>query len=202
MQKNNWFIVSDFDGTIIKKNSFPMWIKFVLARSAKEGRLFLFFSVLWLTFLRKVFKVLSHASFKSKIDDIQYPKEYSSDFMLKLEQFIVPQVINKLKEYDTTIIVSTAAPRCYACAISELLQQYSINASNVLSSHQIKNGYFDNYKKNKTLIFDSNDWEIEVFFTDSLDDVSMISLSRAFYYCGEEVDFGDNQNKLLGYFVT
>lgn len=180
----NQIICIDFDGTLIRGNSFPLWIKFVLKKSIRSGRFILFFYLGFILFLRKILGYLDHVSFKAKVDSINYPSSWAEEFCGDLfKQQLASEVMDKIHSLKASnFIVTTAAPACYAEAIPRwfLFDQVS---PTILSSHFRGDYYYDNYRKNKAAltlgIVDSN----YILFTDHIDDFSLAEQADQVFLC-------------------
>lgn len=163
-QKIKKVVCVDFDGTLIRTNSFPKWILFCLERSIKEMRLLLAVQLVTLLFLRKAMSSLSHVEFKKMINDLNYPEGWSEYFCKKLyKDYRSHAVFTKIKALDVDkVILTTAAPCCYA---KSLAQVFTIKGARleVLCSHLKKQGFFDNYRENKKGLTLNHIWNYDKF---------------------------------------
>jgi phosphoserine phosphatase len=135
-----------------------------------------------------MFRTVSHLDFKQAIDKIDYPANFPKEFSIYLQKYISYEVINKLKEYAQPVIVSTAAPKCYAMFIGDLLRFNGVAVSLVLYSEVKNEDYFDNFKENKVLYFKENDIDIDIFLTDHIDDMPMIKASKEIILCNMKTE--------------
>lgn len=181
-------IVVDFDGTLIRKNSFPNWIKFVLKSAINSFKFQIFFSVLSLLLRRKVLKNITHLEFKRRVDSLNYPSDWAKQFLKNLKASLSPKVyeaIENERRNDTrSLIVSTAAPECYARYIPEVFFEKQ-NILCVCSRHQEGQGYFNNFQANKAASLEEL-LESEpgfILFTDHSDDYELAKRCDFFYLC-------------------
>lgn len=181
----------DFDGTLVRVNSFPLWIKFCLRKSFLEFRYFLLAKIFFLLFLRKFFNLISHEVFKAKLDSFCYPPGWVHDFVSCLYEKnrvdLVLDRINQLGSDCDMVLITTAAPSCYAKEISGFFYFNNINTK-VVSSYCSSDGvYFDNYRGNKLTrireILDFDSISNFVLFTDSPDDLHLAEISSTIFLC-------------------
>lgn len=171
-------VVSDFDGTLISKNSFPLWIKFVLQKSFTSFNLKIFYTLTILILKRKIFKKTSHLEFKSALDSIVYPEVYAIEFMKQLQKYIINETIESIKSFSNHVIVTTAAPSCYAKHIKYLLENSGLEIENVQCS-ELKNVlYFENFRINKRKYFLNHNLDIDIFYTDHSDDIGLMEMAK------------------------
>jgi len=190
-------VVTDFDGTVIRKNSFPMWILFILKMSLKKRRWEVLFSVVFLLFKRKVFGIIDHSEFKRKINALDIPDAWALSFCLKLTGYLSGAVVEAIKGLNLPVVVTTAAPECYAKYIPDVL---NFNVLAVLSSGvDSRTGlYVDNVREEKLNVFKNNFGVVDVvFFSDHQDDLCFAKFSKKFYLCNpkrEALDFFEKES--------
>jgi len=135
---------------------------------------------------RKVFKILGHVNFKSKIDRLHYPSKWGEEFcssvLLKERSTIVQKTIIEMS--DTVIIVLTAAPSCYAKHIRDVF--FLSDRVQVISSRVIdKYKYLNNFSVQK--VYELKKLTINsdslVLFTDHLDDIPLAEYCTSVYLC-------------------
>ncbi|MDH5979485.1 haloacid dehalogenase-like hydrolase [Vibrio splendidus] len=177
MQK---IIVIDLDGTLIKKNSFPMWIFNLLKCSFFSFNLKVFLTVIFLLIKRKL-NILSHKEFKFELMSLNYPLDFDKKFALILKEHVNEKVENCLKEMSGTIVISTAAPKNY---VRFFLETLDINVEYFHSSYIDEFGLlFENLSENKVVSFLNSfpNSDCDIFFTDHSEDEPMINFSKKTY---------------------
>ncbi|MEZ9135573.1 hypothetical protein AB4162_06705 [Vibrio sp. 10N.286.52.B1] len=174
MQK---IIVTDLDGTLINKNSFPMWVFNLLKCSFFSFNLKIFLKVVFLLIKRKL-NIISHKDFKFELMTLKYPLEYDEKFSLILKKHINRDVENLIKENSAIIIVSTAAPINYVRFFVKVLD---LNVDQLHSSYIDEFGLlFENLSENKVASFSKSfpNCDCDIFFTDHYEDEPMINFSK------------------------
>ncbi|WP_417277125.1 HAD family hydrolase [Castellaniella sp.] len=188
--------VLDFDGTVYKGNSFPVWIKYCLRRSLRERRMIVLLEILFLIFMRKIIFIYDHVSFKKKINEICYPECWAKDFCSGLVCDYNSEVMRKVKELPCShVIISTAAPECYA---AHIVFEGDVPLSHIVSSGTTDGMFIDNFgfsKMERTVRYIKNaglsGLSIAVF-TDHHSDFPLAKLSDALFLCNpdkEDIDF-------------
>lgn len=183
-------LVVDFDGTIYKGNSFPGWIIFCLRRSLVELRFRLLFRMALLLFLRKICRVISHEEFKHGINKISYPESWAYDFCCSLENGFDERVLRHISDFPLhPLVISTAAPWCYAKA---LVRCSRLKVISVISSAEVEGVFVNNYGPKKlemTVDFLSragfSGMEI-ILFTDHHSDIHLARKSSITYLCNSD----------------
>lgn len=139
-------IVCDFDGTLITKNSFPLWIRFLLDESIKKQEVVLFIKLLLLLIKRKVFRK-THADFKKALLLLKFSDEYNERFVDTLKKYLNKELISILnKQSDASIVISTAAPIAYAKHLQKILP---FNVENIFYSEVVNGSLIENYSNYK-----------------------------------------------------
>ncbi|MGB7399884.1 HAD family hydrolase [Castellaniella sp.] len=134
--------VLDFDGTVCRKNSFPVWIKYCLKRAVREGRWRLLLRLSFLIFMRKILFIYDHKAFKKKVNEINYPGQWATRFCSDLVPDYDANVLAKLRELPCShIVISTAAPECYAACIAF---SGDLPLSHIICSRVIEGVFVDN----------------------------------------------------------
>ncbi|MEZ8585580.1 HAD family hydrolase [Vibrio cyclitrophicus] len=179
MQKNK-IVVFDFDETILKKNSFTIWCRWLVKYYFFNFRVLLFLNLVYLILQRKVFRRLEHEEFKLKLIK-SVPKDINNEFskyLLNREWNL--NVCNKLLECKRNgyfVVISSAAPLAYLLPTVKLKE---LNADLVLGAELSNDGILiSNFKEDKALnvLKRLNVDRIDLFFTDSLDDMAMMKIS-------------------------
>lgn len=178
--------VVDFDKTLIKINSFPLWIIFVLLYSA------ILFDFKWeylkLLISRKLLRNISHNQFKKELLCIELSEDYALIFSKILNLFKNKKTISLIKDLAnnrTTIIITSAAPETYLYAsVRGFLE--SIETNYIIGAHVFDNVYSSNYKEEKYInllkknILNCVDI-IDYCITDSIDDKDLAMRSKKLY---------------------
>lgn len=185
--ENIMVVILDFDETLYKKNSFPGWIRYCLRRSLREYRVSLFITILFYVFMRKVMSVYDHVFFKKKINQILYPDSWAVDFCRTLVSDYDAVVVNEVKKLKSScVIISTAAPACYA---DHIIVGDLFVVGQIVSSGPCDGGFSDNCgieKKRRTLncLRDLGRGEEElVLFTDHMSDAPLGQISKHVFLC-------------------
>lgn len=178
-------VVVDFDGTLFEGNSFPLWIYFCLKRSLRDLNFLILLRLLALLFGRKIFN-FSHYKFKRGIDRIAYPDCWALDFKKELSPKFSETVIKMVKGLQPcSLIISTAAPSCYA---REFLQLPNLRFDYLISSTTVDGVFLDNCgerKRDNTLSL-LKEFKLTgrlLFFTDHQDDIPLAQVVDEVYLC-------------------
>jgi len=180
-------VVVDFDGTLITGNSFPSWIIFILRKSVYSLKLKTVLIVLGLLIRRKVLKNITHIQLKERVDSLSYPHLWGAQFMKELKKSESLKVYNGIQPYtesQSKILVSTAAPNCYAKYIPEVFFP-DYHAECITSQRLEDKTYFNNFQSNKAAKIKEIIGESEKFalFTDHSDDYELAKFSSQLYLC-------------------
>lgn len=129
LMQNKIFLV-DLDETLIKYNSFPRWIFFILYRSLLELNFEVLFNILHISILRKL-RVYNHNIYKMKLMEIEFPDAWNVDFAKVINSKIRLDVVNLVEEVckksSCYAVVSSAAPINYIRHI-DVPSDFFINA--------------------------------------------------------------------------
>lgn len=176
MEKNKSFF--DFDGTLIRINSFPYWIIFSSGYAFLTLRFKLFWKISVLLFKRKVQKKISHAEFKKELFLLGISDRSNQKFAFFLaffERKSIVQELIKLNQERHSIVISSAAPEIYLKKTIEIIFP-KIHHELWVYGSKIENGSLnDNYKEEKLrnlykIQFLSQGENLTNLFTDSWDD--------------------------------
>lgn len=178
-------VAVDFDGTVLKTNSFPLWIKFSLKNALIEKRLGLFFCLTFLILFRKIIPVMKHSDFKKRINALGYPEDWPNRFCEGLfQKYHNSQIIKKIESYHSkSVVITTAAPCCYAKVIPNYFR-FNGRKPHILCSFMHGKIFIDNYKvkkKENTLTF--FEYAPFIFFTDHKDDLTLALRAQYTYLC-------------------
>lgn len=175
----------DFDGTLIRGNSFPKWILFSLIHSLREGRLVFFLQLFSLLLLRKGVPLLSHVEFKKRVNNLNYSKNWADDFCKKLyKEDISLAVFTQLKKLDVDkVVVTTAAPCCYAKSLAKQFAFEDVRFD-ILCSHLQEQDFYDNYREKKKAFTLNHIGDNEfILFTDHRDDITIARCAKEVFLC-------------------
>jgi phosphoserine phosphatase len=188
-------IVCDFDGTLITKNSFPLWIRFLLDESIKNQEVILFIKLLLLLIKRKVFRK-THADFKKALLLLKFPDEYNERFAETLKKYINKDLVSILnKQSDSSIVISTAAPIAYAKHLERILP---FNVENIFYSEVVNGSLIENYSdyKVKNLVdYYGNGFEFSAY-SDHYEDAPLLLFAKHAYLVEPSQETLDVLNKL------
>lgn len=151
MEKNKSFF--DFDETIIRINSFPYWIVFIIIYSffSFDFRLTAKFSKL--LFYRKIQRKISHYYFKKELIKLSVPDNFNRKFAVFLSYFTRKKLIKEIKRLHAEnhkIIISSAAPESYLKkSIENIFPQIHQNFWIIGSKLSFEDDLIDNYKEEK-----------------------------------------------------
>jgi len=108
--------IFDFDKTLIRINSFPFWILFLMFYSLLKFRFYLFVKLFKLLWNRKIHENIKHVDFKHELVKLTQNMDCHSQFGIILSLFIRKKVGQKLVELHASghrIAVTSAAPEIY-----------------------------------------------------------------------------------------
>lgn len=179
--------VADFDGALISRNSFSLWIKYAAIRSLTTCRFGLLLEILSLVVERKVLRRTRHDEFKREIDSLEYPADWARGFVLGLRVYLYADVLERLLEVSAgKVLIATAAPSCYARFLPELLP---FPVRDVICSQLDGSRYIDNcgaVKRDRVcsrLSERGGNRDNFIFFTDHEDDLPTAQVSVRTYLC-------------------
>lgn len=114
-------LVVDLDGTLIRTNSFPMWLKYLLWGSVKRGHVVRATRIVWWSVLRRA-HVYSHDELKRRLLDLPSSDEEVHLFAQRMTAFACPEVIARTADVAADHrILATAAPHDYVQATAVAL---------------------------------------------------------------------------------
>lgn len=134
-------VICDFDGTLIKTHSFPMWVFYIVKCSLRRGNLPVFLRFASALFLRRL-GLISVSKFKTFLMMQRYPREYDSCFMDSLKVHINPLVLDKLNQFDGYVVLSSASPMSY---LEHVVDVFGIKFDQVIGSHVCDGVLVENY---------------------------------------------------------
>lgn len=171
-------IVFDFDGTLIRVNSFPKWVKFLLWRNIINFKLLSFIELCYLIFLRKILNQISHNELKQKLILTYSDSELCVEFAKKLKFELNQNVLNRLKthvENNDIVVISSAAAEVYLKPFFEIIldKQPIIIGSQVIDNKLITNHKETKIQNLELQNFIEKNENFDCLYTDSLDDFSI-----------------------------
>lgn len=188
-------IVCDFDGTIISKNSFPLWIIFIIKKSILQGNFGVLFHFIAALIVRKL-RIIDHAQFKCILMRKRYPKKYDIEFIFTLKKHLNLELISRIQETGEGIekTLSSAAPEKYLLYANEILD---IEFNNIIGSSLNGGELFENYGNNK--VYSLNKKGIEnneiIFFTDHHEDIPLMRNSNKVFLVNPSSATLENVNR-------
>jgi len=138
-------VICDFDGTLIKAHSFPMWVFYIVKCSFRRGNLPVFLRFSSALFLRRL-GLISISRFKTFLMMQSYPREYDSCFVESLKVYINPLVFEKLNQIDGYVVLSSASPMSYLEHVADI---FGVNFNQIVGSHVCDGVLVENYSENK-----------------------------------------------------
>lgn len=185
MEKNKSFF--DFDGTLLRINSFPYWIMFSAGYALISLKFGLFFKIINLLFKRKIQHKISHAKFKEKLIQLPISENSNQLFSSFLSNFVrmdLKKELTQLHQKNHSIVISSAAPEVYLkLTIQNIFPE--IHDQLFMIGSKIENGTLnDNYKEEKLINlykigFLNPEETLKNLYTDSWDDSSLAFHSKS-----------------------
>ncbi|MBB3330949.1 phosphoserine phosphatase [Halomonas campaniensis] len=168
-------VICDFDGTLLKKHSFPMWVFYIVRCSFKKGDIPVFFRFSSALALRWA-GVISSSQFKTFLMRKSYPVEYDTLFVESLKVHVNPLVVERISEIDGYHVLSSASPLSY---LEHVAEAFNVKFDKVLGSYVCGGVLFENYAENKVLaLHEVIDFADDVvLFTDHHMDLPLMKIS-------------------------
>lgn len=168
-------VICDFDGTLIDAHSFPMWVWYVIKRSFAKGDVSIFFRFASALLMRKL-GLITVPQFKTYLMSQHYSSDYDDGFVESLKSHVNFKLIERLRELDAFLVLSSAAPLSYLQHVSG---RFGVRFDKVLGSHVHGNVLFDNYARNKVLAIEGflDACESIILFTDHHVDLPLMKIS-------------------------
>lgn len=169
-------VLFDFDGTLVRDNSFPHWVAFLVASGLIRGEPILSLRVATLVVRRKVLRRLTHEQFKASLIGLNVPATWDRRFLDKALARSNVAVFAKLRQHllsGDTVWVSSAAPIRYLRGLKERLPAGDLR---VLGAVVVDGKLVDNSRELKAAnLFSSGVFrdgaELDIVYTDSSDDI-------------------------------
>ena len=113
--------VIDLDGTLIRVNSFPLWMKSLLASAIARGDMGRVATLVWWSVLRRV-GTFSHDDLKKRILALRVSEWEVERFVLGLLPYVREDIVERIRESGAEYhILATAAPATYGRVLSKRL---------------------------------------------------------------------------------
>jgi phosphoserine phosphatase len=176
-------IVVDFDCTLIKVNSFPRWVFFILTQSLLSGRLSLFWRIAVLLAQRKILGRISHEDFKKQCMLSGFPDDWNRRFAEKcaafLRQDLYTDIVDFIRTGDT-VAVCSAAPQCYLEPFAGFVFREFKDRVFVIGSKIVNGGLVNNCgtEKVKNLRAAFNALSVNTVYTNSYDDMPLAAVAE------------------------
>ena len=178
-------IVVDFDETLIKVNSFPLWVKYLMKVSIHSFNVRIFFKVFYLSLKRKI-RILSHREYKALLCLIEIPLRWQEEFALSMSMKVNIELLKRLRIKEK-IIVATAAPRVYAEKLANCI--FDGKEIVVIASEWRNDKFIDNVglRKLQSIFELFPEEEINCFYTDHEDDLPTMCYSKEVFLVGDRL---------------
>lgn len=175
-------VIFDFDGTLIRVNSFPKWVKFLLWNQLKNAEFKTFFKLIKLLFHRKISRRISHNEFKQRLMQMNFESAstaFAKDLMRHLNQDVFERLKFHLKSKDM-IAISSAAPLDYLMPFMQSIVQENllIIGSRISDNELITNHKISKLQNLELQRFIDSDEEFDILYTDSWDDFSLAQRAK------------------------
>ncbi|WJQ13923.1 HAD family hydrolase [Geobacillus stearothermophilus] len=181
----NKCIVVDLDFTLINKNTFHVWMKFLFMQLVFKRPL-LALQILYYVLLR-VLRQISHSQLKYKIVKITNRVHDVLDmdhFIGIITMYTNEDIINRLKERNCceTWILATAAPEIYAKRIAEKYGfDYCCATSMDLGEEWEENIREVKLKNVYSILNELKIKEVDTLYTDHHDDIHIMKISNKIF---------------------
>jgi len=177
--------IFDFDKTLIRINSFPFWILFLMFYSLLKFRFPLFVKLFQLLWNRKIRKKIKHVDFKHELVKLTQNMDCHSRFGIILSLFIRKKVGQKLVELHTNghrIAVTSAAPEIYLKPfVEKIFPDFEIQIfGSKINENEIWEENFGANKLNAAIRsrFLGQKEKFRNLFTDSWDDFELAGMAE------------------------
>lgn len=175
-------VIIDLDGTLIYKNTFKEFLKFIGIEAIKVFRLDIALGIFLFVLLRKM-RFISHKNMKFHVLEISQSlttvkkMEYFSKKLLVWINACVLEKVEYYKKNGYFIYLSTAAPICYAKWIGKYLRFNGVLATPMPCDKWEEN--IREKKKDNTLAYlIHQNASLEILLTDHYDDVPLLSVPK------------------------
>lgn len=176
----------DFDETIVKINSFPLFIIFASSHLLKTRQYRSLFAIIRILVRRKIFKSVSHEALKFLMLSVKISDTKLDQIAHYLSKRTRASVVNALREHyyrGDTILISSAAPEHYLTRTLQKILPDLYPEVIIIGSKIIGGQFKSNYKRQKyhallECIEASPEVAIVACYTDSYDDISIAEVSE------------------------
>ena len=171
-------VVCDFDGTLVRVNSFPLWVLSIAKGFLLEFRPFLSVKVVFLLVVRKL-GLVSHFDFKKNL--VNLSRFLNNDYVSSsLSRHVNDRVLDFLNSCEGTRVISSAAPLVY---LEHTVDLIGAHVSHVIGSTFVGDDFFENYSENKveSLKQVCQDPKDVVVITDHYEDLPLMKIASKVY---------------------
>jgi phosphoserine phosphatase len=176
-------IVVDFDRTLIKVNSFPRWVFFILAQSLLSGRFPLFWRIAVLLAQRKILGRISHEDFKKRCMLSGFPDDWNRRFAGKCAAFLREELYSDIVDFirtGDTVVLCSAAPQCYLEPFAGIVFKEFKDRVFIIGSKIVNGGLVNNFGMEKVnnlkAMFTAP--AVSMVFTNSYDDMPLAAIAE------------------------
>lgn len=177
-------VVVDLDGTLVRINTFKVYIEYVCKVALKNGRIDICAQLIWNVLLRK-FRWIAHEVMKYHIlratDRLMTRKRLESlvDRLLLSINSDVVNLCYKYREEGYFILLSTAAPENYASILSKRLFLDGVCATAIPNKRMKWKENVRNVKcKNTINYLKDKDLSLDILITDHYDDIPLLNIHK------------------------
>ena len=173
-------VVVDLDHTLIKGNTFVLFVFYVFSRSLLRLKVFRFIIILYLLLLRKL-RLVSHSGFKKRfLGVIQRGllsveiEEFCNRMLIK-RSHVVWSLVQQFRNAGYPVCLATAAPDVYVSVIVKMLDFDMYTAT---SSNYDESSWYESIREKKLqdvlCVLKENGLDLDVVITDHYDDLPLL----------------------------
>lgn len=173
-------VVVDLDHTLIKGNTFVLFVFYVFSRSLLRLKVFRFIIILYLLLLRKL-GLVSHSGFKKRfLGVIQRGllsveiEEFCNRMLIK-RSHVVWSLVQQFRNAGYPVCLATAAPDVYVSVIVKMLNFDMYTAT---SSNYDESSWYESIREKKLqdvlCVLKENGLDLDVVITDHYDDLPLL----------------------------
>lgn len=198
-------VVFDFDGTLIRVNSFPKWVKFLAWSKFKNLDFSSFSKIIGLIFKRKLLNSIRHEEFKKALMELPFSADEVIEFARFLKSFEHQNVMGKLQQLldeGCFVAISSAAPEMYLKVYAKIteLENVTVIGASISENKLILNHSINKIENLEEKGFIKPTEKIEVLFTDSEEDWPLAQRSHKTILVNPSentLSFYRNQNRTI-----
>jgi len=135
-------LACDLDGTLLRVNTFPVFVRFALVQLARQGSARAFLALALALVRRKVLRRTSHLRFKEQVHRAGlavHQRQLSGWAAALLAGQSHPEVVRLVQDWPGTTVLCTAAPSCYADVLGALAGFDAVQATGWSGQHYVEN---------------------------------------------------------------